>query len=130
MEELKKTRTQIVEKVSLELAKEEESILEQYLKAELTTEEEDALKAREIRRDNLKVLHAKAVTELKELDEPVEVPNQEKGNLDGELRKLAQQENVLKGILSRKPVNLNFHSSKNDPLAFIEEFGKFYQQRP
>ncbi|KAI8894124.1 hypothetical protein BC833DRAFT_634879 [Globomyces pollinis-pini] len=38
---------------------------------------------------------------------------------------LAQQENVLKGILSRKPVSLNFHSSKNDPLAFIEDFGKF-----
>jgi hypothetical protein len=125
MEELRNTRKQMVEKVSLELAKEEEAILEQYLKAELSTEEEEALKAKETRRDNLKVLHAKVVTELKELEEPAEVPNQEKGNLDGELRKLAQQENVLKGILSRKPVNLNFNSSKNDPLAFIEEFGKF-----
>ncbi len=57
-----KTRIQTVEKVSLELAKEEEAIVEQYLKAELSAEEEETLKAKETRRDNLKVLHAKVVS--------------------------------------------------------------------
>jgi hypothetical protein len=122
MKELRKTRTNTLEKVANELAKEEELILELYLKEELSEAEETKLKAKEKRRENLKILQAKAQKELKELEKPAQETSQA---FDGELRKLAQQESVLKGILSRKPANLNFNLSKDDSLAFIEEFGKF-----
>ena len=108
----------------------EKSLNEICLKQDKTEEERASEAKWKARIVELKALKNDALSALKEAQEDFQTSAPHAANhvgtaLDKELRKLAQQENVLKGMLTRKPGSLSFDSTKKDPLSFIEEFGKF-----
>jgi hypothetical protein len=130
MEEIIKTRQEHLNTVVTTMVAIEKSYNEICLKPEKTEEEKTNEEKLKTRLAELKELKNNALAALKEAKDDFLASDPQAANhvgtaLDKELRKLAQQENVLKGMLTRKPESLSFDSTKKDPLSFIEEFGKF-----
>lgn len=130
MEQIIIARKKNYEKVLLEMTEFETEILQLEMKSELDEEEENQLKEAKLRLESLIELKERALAAVEELvsadsDHVLRPAAQGSSSFEQELRKLAQQENVLKGMLTRKPAKLSFNSMKDSALGFIEEFGKF-----
>ncbi len=129
MEEIVNARKENLKTIAAQIVTAEKLVLEINLKDTQDETELQELEKAKSRLESLYVLKKLAHTFLKEAESEMHGGRQAVSatphGLDTELRRLAQQENVLKGMLTRKPASLNFNSTRDDPLNFIEEFGKF-----
>jgi len=128
MEEIINLRKQNYQKVLQEVTELETTIVELELNSTPSDEEVNQTIELKKRLEKLQVLKEKALASLNELETEHVVRSAVDAtplSLEQELKRLAQQENVLKGMLTRKPSKLSFNSTRDSPLGFIEEFGKF-----
>jgi hypothetical protein len=128
MEEIINFRKQNYQKVLQEVTELETTIVELELNSTPSDEEVNQTIELKKRLEKLQVLKEKALASLNELETEHVVRSAVDAtplSLEQELKRLAQQENVLKGMLTRKPSKLSFNSTRDSPLGFIEEFGKF-----
>jgi transposase InsO family protein len=98
----------------------ENQIMVLVMKEDRTEEEDVNLVKLEKRLGELERLQARLKNKFENMAMAAVAPT-----FETELKKKAAEENVLKGILTRKPRNLDFISTRDDPLAFIERFGQF-----
>ena len=128
MEEIINLRKQNYQKVLQEVTELERTIVELELNSTPSAEEVNQTIELKKRLEKLQVLKEKALASLNELETEHVVRSAVDAtplSLEQELKRLAQQEIVLKGMLTRKPSKLSFNSTRDSPLGFIEEFGKF-----